>query len=86
LVSNDVDHLQKSARRLLDDPDYAYAMGMMAREAALQRYGLDKFLGAWDELLAELPRGLRRVSHTQSGTADARHDTNARHDTERTHP
>ncbi|MDR6438194.1 hypothetical protein J2790_003355 [Paenarthrobacter nicotinovorans] len=98
LVSNDVDDLQKFARRLLDDPDDAYAMGMIAREAALQRYGLNKFLRAWDELLAELPKGTRRGSRPQSGTAfagheantgnhaNARDDSNATHDTERTHP
>ena len=92
LVSNDVEDLQRFARRLLDDPDDAYAMGMIAREAALQRYGLNKFLRAWDELLAELPKGTHRGSHAQLGTAFARHDanahhdTNARHETERTHP
>ncbi len=92
LVSNDVEDLQRFARRLLDDPDDAYAMGMIAREAALQRYGLNKFLRAWDELLAELPKGTHRGSHAQFGTAFARQDANARHDanarqeTERTHP
>ena len=80
LVSNDVDDLQKFARRLLDDPDDAYAMGIVAREAALQRYGLDKFLRAWDQLLTELPKSTPRGSHPQSGTASASHDT------ERTHP
>lgn len=64
LVSNDVGDLQRFARRLLDDPDDAYAMGMVAREAALQRYGLDTFLGAWDQLLADLPQGARR-HHTE---------------------
>jgi hypothetical protein len=54
LVSNDVDELHAFARRLLDDPDDAYAMGLVAREAALDRHGLGKFLDAWDELLADL--------------------------------
>jgi glycosyltransferase involved in cell wall biosynthesis len=80
LVSNDVDDLQKFARRLLDDPDDAYAMGIVAREAALQRYGLGKFLRAWDQLLTELPKSTPRGSHPQPGTASASHDT------ERTHP
>ncbi|MFJ6537504.1 glycosyltransferase [Paenarthrobacter sp. NPDC091711] len=86
LVSNDVGDLQRFARRLLNDPDDAYAMGMVAREAALQRYGLDKFLGAWDELLAELPKGTRSGSSPHTGTANARKDTDSRQDTERTHP
>lgn len=76
LVSNDVDDLQRFARRLLSDPDDAYAMGMVAREAALQRYGLGKFLNAWDQLLNDLSRGSRQ--HT--GPASTSHET------ERTHP
>ncbi|WP_245413196.1 glycosyltransferase [Arthrobacter celericrescens] len=68
LVSNDVGELQVFVRRLLDDPDDAYAMGLVAREAALERYGLGKFLNAWDELLAELGAGRRQ--HRQP-SADA---------------
>jgi hypothetical protein len=60
LVSNDLGELQAFARRLLDDPDDAYAMGLTAREAALDRYGLGKFLNAWDELLADLGAGRRQ--------------------------
>ncbi|MDQ0104267.1 hypothetical protein J2T10_003941 [Paenarthrobacter nicotinovorans] len=77
LVSNDVGELQRFAKRLLDDPEDAYAMGIVAREAALERYGLGKFHRAWDELLAGLPVG----RHTA-----ASHDSSASHDTERTHP
>ncbi|MFC8041369.1 glycosyltransferase [Paenarthrobacter sp. NPDC057355] len=75
LVSNDVDELQRFAKRLLDDPDDAFAMGMVAREAALERYGLDKFLRAWDEVLADLPASRVPASYVA-----------ANHDTERTHP
>jgi hypothetical protein len=71
LVSNDVDELQHLARRLLDDPDGAFAMGMIAREAALERYGLAKFLRAWDELLADLPT----ARPTRQGRASVNHDT-----------
>ncbi|MGW9415384.1 glycosyltransferase [Arthrobacter cupressi] len=63
LVSNDVHELQAFVRRLLDDPDDAYAMGLVARAAALDRYGLGKFLDAWDELLADLGTG--RKQHRQ---------------------
>ena len=80
LVSNDVGDLQRFAKRLLDDPEDAYAMGMVARETALERYGLRKFHRAWDELLGELRAGRTATSHTAS------HDTVASHDTERTHP
>ncbi|WP_284979826.1 glycosyltransferase [Arthrobacter sp. fls2-241-R2A-200] len=76
LVSNDVEDLQRFARRLLEDPDDAYAIGMVAREAALERYGLGKFLRAWDTLLAEL-------STHRPGT---HRPATQRHDTERMHP
>ena len=76
LVSNDVAELQRFAKRLLDDPDDAYAMGITARQAALERYGLRAFHRAWDELLAELPAARRtHTSHAHTS-----------HDTERTHP
>ncbi|MDI2035112.1 glycosyltransferase [Paenarthrobacter nitroguajacolicus] len=77
LVSNDVGDLQRFAKRLLDDPEDAYAMGIVAREAALERYGLGKFHRAWDELLGELRAN---TSHTATS------HTAASHDTERTHP
>ena len=39
---------------LVNDPEEARRRGKAAREAALERYGLDRFLADWDELLAEL--------------------------------
>ncbi|WP_416403631.1 glycosyltransferase [Arthrobacter sp. LFS091] len=84
LVSNDVDDLQKFARRLLDDPDDAYAIGLRARQAALERYGLGKFLRAWDELLADLPA--KHGQRPQTGLIPRSHHTQASHDTERMHP
>lgn len=91
LVSNDVDDLQRFARRLLNDPDDASAIGMVARQAALQRYGLGKFLRAWDELLAELPTGTpnRGSAARNPGwhpPTPATAMTQNSHDTERTHP
>jgi glycosyltransferase involved in cell wall biosynthesis len=68
LVSNDVDELQAFARRLLADPEDAYAMGLVAREAALDRYGLAKFLNAWDELLADLGTGRRQYRQPSERT------------------
>ncbi|MCW2632724.1 MAG: hypothetical protein JWR88_1686, partial [Pseudonocardia sp.] len=38
------------------DPLRAAAMGRAARQAALRRYGVDRFLADWDRLLAEVTR------------------------------
>ena len=54
VVSNDVDVLAAALRRLVDDPDEARERGMAAREAALRRYGLERFLAEWDDLLEEV--------------------------------
>ncbi|HKU30853.1 MAG TPA: glycosyltransferase [Arthrobacter sp.] len=70
LVSNDVAELRRFARHLVERPDVASGMGRIAREAALERYGLGKFLDAWDELLADL-----RHARPQSGRAFAGHGT-----------
>ena len=51
-ISPDPDVLVRAARRLLADPDEARAAGLVAREAALERHGLDRFLADWDRVLA----------------------------------
>jgi hypothetical protein len=43
-----------AAALLVDDPQEARRRGNLAREVALDRYGLDPFLAAWDALLEEL--------------------------------
>jgi glycosyltransferase involved in cell wall biosynthesis len=50
-ISADVGELVRAARRLIADPDEARSRGRIAREAALQRYGLQRFLDDWDEML-----------------------------------
>jgi len=45
------DDLVATARRLLDRPDEAHEVGRRAREVALQRYGVKRFLRDWDEIL-----------------------------------
>lgn len=54
IVSNDPDVLVDSARTLLGDLDAARRMGEAAREHALDRFGLKRFLADWDELLVEV--------------------------------
>ena len=56
VVSNDLEVLSASLRRLVHNPDEARERGLVAREAALRRYNLDRFLAEWDELLEEVAR------------------------------
>jgi Glycosyl transferases group 1 len=53
-VSTRLDVLAREMRRLIDDPDEARARGEAARAAALERYGLERFLAEWDEVLEEV--------------------------------
>ena len=43
-------------RRLISDPDEARERGAAARVAALERYGLERFLADWDDVLEEAAR------------------------------
>jgi hypothetical protein len=56
LVSTRLDALLDGVRRLMGEAEQARLMGKAAREAALARYGLDRFLTDWDRLLAEVAR------------------------------
>jgi glycosyltransferase involved in cell wall biosynthesis len=55
-VSTDVDVLAAAVRHLVADRDAARARGAAARAAALERYGLDRFLADWDELFEDVAR------------------------------
>jgi glycosyltransferase involved in cell wall biosynthesis len=54
IVSNRLDRLEQALRRLGSDPGEAHAMGSAAREAALRRFGLDRFLRDWKDVLEEV--------------------------------
>jgi hypothetical protein len=56
VVSTKVDVLAGTMRRLIADPDEARERGAAARAAALERYGLERFLADWDEVLEEVGR------------------------------
>jgi len=56
VVSTRVEVLRDAVRDLVADPDTARERGLAARVAALERYGLGRFLADWDELLAEVAR------------------------------
>ena len=50
-VSTRMDVLEAALARLVADPDEARERGQAARAAALARYGLERFLADWDEVL-----------------------------------
>lgn len=54
IVTTDVAALTRRCRELAGEPEAARAAGLAAREHALTRYGLAKFLAAWDRLLNEV--------------------------------
>lgn len=55
-VSTDPQRLADALRELMADPDRARLAGKAARAAALERYGLHRFLTDWDRLFLEVTR------------------------------
>jgi glycosyltransferase involved in cell wall biosynthesis len=53
-VSTNVDALAAEVRRLVANRAEAQQRGQAARDAALERYGLDRFLADWDTVLEEV--------------------------------
>jgi glycosyltransferase involved in cell wall biosynthesis len=60
VVATRVDVLTEAARAFIADPDAARAAGAAAREHALERFGLSRFLTDWDVLLEEVVAGAHR--------------------------
>jgi glycosyltransferase involved in cell wall biosynthesis len=56
VISTRIDVLKEALRLFIDDPEEARARGKVARAAALSRYGLDRFLSDWDNVLMEVGR------------------------------
>ena len=56
VVSNDPAVLADALRRLARDPEQATVMGKAARAAVRNRYGLERFLADWDDVLEEVGR------------------------------
>jgi glycosyltransferase involved in cell wall biosynthesis len=56
VLSTRVDVLADAVARFVRDPEQARAAGEAARRAALERYGLGRFLSDWDQLLEEVAR------------------------------
>lgn len=53
IVSNDVAELVRAVRRLVAEPEAARELGLRARAHVLARYGVARFLAAWNDVLAE---------------------------------
>jgi hypothetical protein len=56
VLSTRIDSLVDAARELVAEPELAQRMGKHAREYALRRYGLARFLDDWDRVLTEVTR------------------------------
>ncbi|SFK91269.1 glycosyltransferase [Geodermatophilus ruber] len=56
VLSTRPEALWAAVREFVHDPDAARLAGKAARAAALERYGLDRFLRDWDALLEEVTR------------------------------
>ena len=54
VASNRLDVLEDALRWLAVDPEEAMLLGKAAREVALERYGLERFLREWDGVLREV--------------------------------
>ena len=72
-VSTDMGELLRAAKHLLTNPEEARRRGAAAREAALARYSLGRFLDDWDTLLADL-----RPRYPGGRTSDIRLPENER--------
>jgi hypothetical protein len=56
VISTDMEMLARGATAFVADPEVARLAGKSARDYALRRYGLGRFLAEWDALLDELVR------------------------------
>jgi glycosyltransferase involved in cell wall biosynthesis len=54
VLSTRVDVLRDAVRELVHDPERARSMGRAGRAAALQRFGLRRFLADWNQALEEV--------------------------------
>jgi glycosyltransferase involved in cell wall biosynthesis len=62
VLSTDPDRLHQAFRTFLHDPDAARAAGAAGRAAAVERYGLARFLRDWDDVLDRSVAGDRGLT------------------------
>ena len=56
-VETSVDRLSEHARRLIADPEEAASLGANARETALRRFTIDRFVEDWEAVLQRMTGG-----------------------------
>jgi glycosyltransferase involved in cell wall biosynthesis len=71
--STDTDRLARGLRELVAEPELAARMGSAARRHALDRYGLDRFLASWEDVLLSAterrrPAGRRMATAATTAT------------------
>jgi glycosyltransferase involved in cell wall biosynthesis len=72
VVTNRLDVVEAALRRFAADPDDAAACGRVARQVALDRYGLARFLADWDDVLGRVVAEHHRpAARALVGTATA---------------
>lgn len=54
VTSTDINELCDAVAGLMADPEWGMSLGETARRHALDRYGLERFLSDWDEILEEV--------------------------------
>jgi glycosyltransferase involved in cell wall biosynthesis len=54
VLSNRLDVVERALDRFVSDREDARRTGARAREVALERFGIDRFLHDWDRLLEEV--------------------------------
>lgn len=72
-ISADPDELVRAAKRLLADPSEARERGRLARNFALEHYGLDRFLNDWTALLTDLTSVRRGQGHAADSPRERAH-------------
>jgi glycosyltransferase involved in cell wall biosynthesis len=72
-VSTDVNELRRAMQQLVTDPARANEAGAVARQAAMERYNLERFIADWDSLLRDVvghgPATIRDISVRDAVTA-----------------
>jgi Glycosyl transferases group 1 len=68
-IDNDVAALVRTMRRLLADPAEAAELGRGARETALRRFGIERFVRDWEEALALVTGTRAPVAYDAEKTA-----------------
>jgi glycosyltransferase involved in cell wall biosynthesis len=73
-LDTDLSKLVGHMRRLLRDPAEAQALGAAARQEALRRFDIRRFVSDWEQTLAEVA-GSERAPHRMHDNSESAHST-----------